>query len=143
MPWIWAAMPQRMSPEPVAVVGHETARDHRTPGVPEDDVGQVGVELTHLVAQSALISHHDLVGVVSGVGPDPRGHGRLAVSGVVVGDDDEPGIEQLGDQSKVAARVLTESVDDVDDAARLGGGLVDPTEDGVATVGRRELDFVK
>lgn len=65
------------------------------------------------------------------------------MAGVVVGGDDESGVEQGRDEVDVAAGVLPQAVDDLDGAARGGGGDVDPGLDLVAAVGGGEGDLVQ
>ena len=109
----------------------------------EDDVGQVREALGDHLAQGLLVLDDDARPVLAGVLPHPAPHGGAAVAGVVVGGDDESGVEQGRDEVDVAAGVLPQAVDDLDGAARGGGGDVDPGLDLVAAVGGGEGDLVQ
>ncbi len=93
--------------------------------------------------QRQLVLDDHAGGVRTGVGPGALQDRGAAVTGVVVGDDGEPGVEQGGGQVQVPARVLPEAVDDLHDAADRPGRPVQPALDGVAAVGRCELDLVQ
>ena len=130
--------------EQVAVLRGEVARDHGAHGVAEHVVRQVGVLLDDAVVEELLVLHHGVRPGVAPVAPGVVGDGGGAMAHVVVGGHDVAGLHEGDDQVEVAARVLAEAVDELDDALGLGdGGDVDPAGHLVAAVGRCELDLVK
>ena len=87
--------------------------------------------------QRLLVVDDDRGAVLAGVGPHPGFDGGRTVPGMVVGGDDEPGVEQRRDQVQVAARMPAKPVRNLT-IARRRGRCVDPAVDLVAAVGGGE-----
>ena len=126
---------QHQARQALGVARRQDPGDHGAPGVAEQDVGEPleapGDDLTQVL----LVCHDDVGPVLARVLPHARDHGGAPVAGVVVGGHHEAGVEQGGNEVEVAARVLAQAVDDLDDTARGGGRGVDPRLDLVAVVG--------
>ena len=108
----------------------------------EDDVRELGVALSDLTLQRALVGD-DACRIGARVRPHARAHGRLPVPGVIVGGDHEPGLEQSADEVQVTAGMLSEPVDQLHDRSGRDDRLIDPAVDHVAPVVGRELQLIQ
>ena len=111
--------------------------------MPEHDHRDPGQLLPHPGQQRQLVVDDHTGGVVAGIRPDPGPHGRATMPAVIARRHREPLVQQRADEVEVAPRVLAEAVDDLHDRLGLGDRRVQPCLDGVATIGRRELDLLQ
>ncbi len=102
--------------------------------MPEHEIGEVGVLLAHDIHEALLVFHHGVRPGVAPVAPRVVGDGGGAMSDVVVCGHDEARVHERDDHVEVAAGMLAEAVDELDDALGLAGRNVDPARDLIAVV---------
>ena len=129
--------------ELLPVGGDVVPRDERAHAVPVEEVREAGVPLLDQAGEGVLVLHHGVGALVPPVAPAVVDDGGPAVAHMVVRRHDEPGVQELDDHVEVPAGVLSEAVDQLDDARGLGGGDVDPPLDLVPLVEGLETDLMQ
>ena len=130
--------------EPLEVVAVERgigAAEHRAPAVAEHEVQQSGVVLNGNVVQRLLILEVGHVAAGVRVAHCAAVVGGLAVADVVVRVDDEARGLEFAYHVQIAAGVLAEAVDELNDGSGLAERGLCPCLDGVAPVGGWEADL--
>ena len=92
--------------------------------------------------QFLFILNHGLIAFVTPVAPLVVFHGCLAMADMVICGNNVAGFHEGSDHVEVASGMLTEAMDQLNDANRLAGRDIDPAVYFVTLVVRSKLDFM-
>ena len=122
---------------------HVLPCDHGTHAVAEHQIREIRETGRGQIVKLLLILHHRLIPGAAPVAPRIVHYSRLPVSHMIIRRNDKTGVDKSPNHMEIAAGMLSEAMDQLNDAGRLRRRHIDPVLHIIASVDRSKTLFIQ